>query len=129
MHVLITADTLGGVWIYTKELVSGLLRRGHHVTLVSLGRVPTGDQSRWMDGLGGLDFLATRYRLEWMQNCEQDIAESREFLSNLALQLRPDILHLNQYCYGTHRASWWLIATCSTGGEPCIRTFPLIIPG
>ena len=100
MHVLITADTLGGVWIYTKELVSGLLRRGHHVTLVSLGRVPTGDQSRWMDGLGGLDFLATRYRLEWMQNCEQDIAESREFLSNLALQLRPDILHLNQYCYG-----------------------------
>ena len=26
MHVLVTADTIGGVWIYTRELVAGLVR-------------------------------------------------------------------------------------------------------
>jgi hypothetical protein len=37
MHILVTADTLGGVWTYTQELVTGLLRRGEQVTLVSFG--------------------------------------------------------------------------------------------
>src|SRR5208282_331116 len=37
MHVLITTDTVGGVWNYTRELVTGLSRRGIRVTLVSFG--------------------------------------------------------------------------------------------
>ena len=41
MHVLITADTVGGVWTYTRELACGLLHRGHRVTLVSFGRIPS----------------------------------------------------------------------------------------
>ncbi len=45
MHVLVTADTIGGVWIYTRELVTGLARRGIRVTLVSFGEIPTAAQS------------------------------------------------------------------------------------
>ena len=40
MHVLVTTDTLSGVWTYTQELVTGLANRGVRVTLVSLGDIP-----------------------------------------------------------------------------------------
>jgi glycogen synthase len=49
MHILVTADTLGGVWTYTRELVTGLVRRGDRITLVSFGDIPTAAQTRWMD--------------------------------------------------------------------------------
>lgn len=100
MHVLVTADTVGGVWSYTRELVSGLVRRGVRVTLVSLGEIPTVAQTEWMDGLPGLDFRPTAFRLEWMQEAEQDLEASSEFLVSVIRDTRPDVLHLSQYCYG-----------------------------
>ena len=100
MHVLMTADTVGGVWTYTQELVSGLVRRGIRVSLVSMGALPTPKQTAWMEGLPSLNYLPTRFRLEWMQNSEQDVEESREYLEALIREVRPDLLHFNQYCYG-----------------------------
>ncbi len=101
MHVLVTADAIGGVWTYTRELVTGLVRRGVRVTLVSLGEIPTPRQSEWMEGLRGLDFRPTAFRLEWMQEAEQDLEASSEFLLSVVRETKPDILHLNQYCYGS----------------------------
>lgn len=100
MHVLVTADTVGGVWTYTRELVTGLVRRGIRVTLVSLGEIPTTEQTQWMEGLRDLDFRPTAFRLEWMQEAEQDLETSSDFLLSVIREVRPDILHLNQYCYG-----------------------------
>lgn len=120
MHVLITTDTVGGVWTYTRELVNGLVRRGCQVTLVSFGEIPTTSQTDWMEGLPRLDFRPTAFRLEWMQDVEQDMEASDEFLSSLIQEARPDVLHLNQYYYGAVRSdvprivvahsdvvSWW----------------------
>lgn len=101
MHVLVTADTIGGVWTYAKELVTGLVRRGARVTLVSFGDIPTPAQIEWIDGLGGVDFRPTAFRLEWMQEAEQDVLSSREFLLSVIKETRPDVLHLNQFCYGS----------------------------
>jgi glycosyltransferase involved in cell wall biosynthesis len=101
MRVLVTADTVGGVWSYAKELVTGLVRRGIHVTLVSFGNIPTPAQTDWIDPLRLVDFHPTAFRLEWMQEAEQDIDASREFLMSIIEESRPDLLHLNQYCYGT----------------------------
>ncbi len=100
MHVLVTADTLGGVWTYTRELVTGLVRRGARVTLVSLGEIPAPAQTEWMEGLRGLDYRPTAFRLEWMQEAEGDVEASSEFLQSIIREARPDILHLSQYCYG-----------------------------
>lgn len=100
MHVLITTDTVGGVWTYTRELVCGLLRRGTQVTLVSFGEIPTTAQTEWMDGLSGLDFRPTAFRLEWMQDVEADMAASAEFLRAIVRETKPDLLHFNQYYYG-----------------------------
>jgi glycosyltransferase involved in cell wall biosynthesis len=100
MHVLVTADTVGGVWIYARELVTGLARRGVRVTLVSFGDIPAPQQMEWLDGLRGVDFHPTAFRLEWMQEAPQDIHSSSEFLMALIEEARPDFLHLNQFCYG-----------------------------
>lgn len=100
MHVLVTADSLSSSWTYARELVTGLVTRGVRVTLVSFGEIPLPDQTAWMDHLHGLDYRPTAFRLEWMQEAEQDLPESSAFLLSLIDELRPDILHLNQFCYG-----------------------------
>jgi glycogen(starch) synthase len=100
MHVLVTADTIGGVWTYVRELVTGLVKSGVQVTLVSFGEIPASRQTAWMDRLPGLDFRPTGFRLEWMQDAERDIEVSSEYLASIVREVRPDILHLNQYCYG-----------------------------
>ena len=105
MHILMTADAVGGVWTYTRELVTGLLRRDHRVTLVSLGSSPTVEQTRWMQGLKNLDYFQTTYRLEWMQQSAEDIEKSAAWLQTLIDQVRPDLLHFNQYAYGALASS------------------------
>lgn len=100
VHVLVTADSLSGSWTYARELVTGLVTRGVRVTLVSFGEIPFPDQTTWMDHLHGLDYRPTAFRLEWMQEAEQDLPESTDFLVSLVEELRPDVLHLNQFCYG-----------------------------
>ncbi len=100
MHVLVTTDSLPGAWSYTRELVTGLVTRGVRVTLVSFGEIPLPDQTAWMEHLHGLDFRPTAFHLEWMQEAEQDLHESSAFLAALVREVRPDVLHLNQFCYG-----------------------------
>ena len=105
MHVLMTTDTVGGVWVYTQELVSQLLRHGVRVTLVSLGEIPSPEQTEWMEGLAGLDFLPTGFALEWMHDAQPDLEASQEYLENLIEEVQPDLLHFNQYHYGAISAS------------------------
>ena len=100
MHVLVTADSLSGSWTYARELVTGLVTRGVHVTLVSFGEIPLPDQTSWMDHLHGLDYRPTAFRLEWMQEAEEDLPESSEYLISLIRETQPDVLHLNHFCYG-----------------------------
>ena len=100
MHVLMTTDTVGGVWIYTQELVTQLLRCGVRVTLVSLGEIPSSEQTAWMEGLPGLDFLPTGFALEWMHDAQPDMEASERYLESLIEEIQPDLLHFNQYYYG-----------------------------
>jgi glycogen synthase len=101
MHILITADTIGGVWTYARELVSGLVRRGARVTLVSFGNIPSPQQTQWMEGLPNLDYHPTAFKLEWMQDSAADLEASSQYLETLIRETRPDLLHLNQFYYGS----------------------------
>ena len=100
MRVLVTADTLGGVWTYTKELVTGLIDRGVQVTLVSFGEIPSAKQAEWVTCLPGADFYPTAFRLEWMQDAKEDLKESSDYLLRIIDETKPDLLHLSQYAYG-----------------------------
>src|SRR5258707_29106 len=121
MHILVTADTLGGVWTYTRELVTGLVRRGDQITLVSFGDIPTAAQARWMDGLANLDYRPTAFKLEWMLDSEADMEASSQYLQALIQESRPDLLHFSQFYYGaldcdvprvvvahSDVVSWWM---------------------
>ncbi|MBV9573713.1 MAG: glycosyltransferase family 4 protein [Acidobacteriales bacterium] len=101
MHVLVTADTLSGIWTYTRELVTGLVGRGARVTLVSFGEIPLPQETAWMDNLHGLEYSPTAFRLDWMQEGEKDLTDSFAYLTALIKDLKPDVLHLNQLCYGS----------------------------
>src|SRR5579863_1009648 len=100
VHVLVTTDTLSGVWTYTQELVSGLIGRGVRVTLVSLGDIPLPQQTSWMDSLPALDYRPTAFCLDWMQEGQRDFIDSCQYLTGLVKELKPDLLHLNHLCYG-----------------------------
>jgi glycogen synthase len=100
MHILVTADTLGGVWTYARELVTGLARRGVRVTLVSFGDIPSAAQTRWLDALSQVDFRPTAFRLEWMQDSADDMEASSQYLCQVVEEVRPDLLHFNQFYYG-----------------------------
>ncbi|MGB7822398.1 MAG: glycosyltransferase family 4 protein [Candidatus Sulfotelmatobacter sp.] len=100
MHVLVTADVMSGSWTYARELVTGLVTRGVRVTLLTFGEIPLPDQTAWMDRLHGLEYRPTAFRLEWMDEAPQDLPESSGFLANLVHEVRPDLLHLHQFCHG-----------------------------
>jgi glycosyltransferase involved in cell wall biosynthesis len=121
MHILVTADTLGGVWTYTRELVTGLALGRDRVTLVSFGDIPTEAQTRWMRNLPNLDYRPTAFKLEWMLDSEADMAASSQYLEAVIAESKPDLLHFNQYHYGaldcdvprivvahSDVVSWWL---------------------
>ena len=101
MHILVTTDTLSGVWSYTRELVTGLIGRGLRVTLVSFGEIPLPQRTTWMENLHGLEYRPTAFRLDWMQEGEWDLKHSSAYLTALVHELKPDLLHLNQVCYGS----------------------------
>ena len=121
MRLLVTADTFSGVWTYSRELVSGLVTHGAQVTLVSFGEIPLPHQTAWMDGLHGLEYHPTAFRLDWMQEGEHDFHAAQDYLCAIVRDTRPDFLHLNQLSFGALPVStprlvvahgdlitWWL---------------------
>ena len=106
MRLLITTDTVGGVWTYTKELTEGMLAQNHSVMLLSLGRKPSPDQVAWVRRIEArattqtFRYVATSYSLEWMQTNAACYSAAEPVLLRLIRSWRPDILHLNQFCFG-----------------------------
>jgi len=54
-----------------------------------------------MEYLHGLEYRPTAFRLDWMQEGEQDFADSSAYLTSLVHEIKPDLLHLNHVCYGS----------------------------
>ncbi len=126
MRLVMTTDTVGGVWTYTQELVKGLTGRGHEVVLVSFGRWPSEAQQRWAGrwmqhaSPSLFRFVPTDYKLEWMPDGHASFEASCTFLSSLIDRESPDLVHSNQFGYGSLPArvpkvvvahsdvvSWW----------------------
>ena len=101
MHVLMTVDTIGGVWTFARELVTQLSRQGIRITLVSFGEIPSAQQSKWLDDLPLVSYYPTAFRLEWMQDAQSDLEQSAELLRALIAETKPDLLHFNQFYYGS----------------------------
>ena len=100
MHVLMTADTCGGVWTQAVELCRGLSGRGCAVTLATSGGLPTADQRASVEALPGIALHATSFKLEWQPHAAADVAAFGDRLEALCEQVRPDVVHLNEFSHG-----------------------------
>ncbi|KAA6456972.1 glycosyltransferase family 4 protein [Acidobacteria bacterium AB60] len=105
MRVLMTTDTVGGVWTFTQELAAGLLESGCTVSLVSFGRLPSPVQQDDCQRLAGMHRERFFYRpseigLEWMEDNQTVYEEGASLLTREAVRFSPDVIHSNQFCYG-----------------------------
>lgn len=99
-RILMTADTVGGVWTYALELCHALARFGVRVELATLGAPLSLAQWAEAGEVPGLSVHESRYQLEWMDDPWEDVRASGEWLLELEARLRPDLIHLNGYCHG-----------------------------
>jgi glycogen(starch) synthase len=104
MRVLLTTDTVGGVWTFTKVLTEELLKRGHAVSLVGFGRLPSTDQLAWCKRTAA-HFVHFEYKnssapLEWMAANDRTYEEGVAALLATAEIFLPDVVHSSQFCFG-----------------------------
>ena len=105
MRVLITTDTVGGVWTFTRDLAEQLLSRGWSVHLVSLGRLPSPAQQHWFEQTAHawktqFSWAALDAPLEWMDENERAWTATSPALTQMALEFSAELLHSNQFCFG-----------------------------
>ncbi len=126
MRVLLTTDTIGGVWTFTRELTHHLLGMGHQVALVSFGRMPDSDQAAWIAGQQSRRnflFEASALPLEWMEGNEIAM-EGEAVLQQMAQVFAPDVLHSSQFCFGSLRLAQATVVTAHSDvlgwAEACV---------
>lgn len=105
MRLLMTSDTVGGVWRFALELTSGLLEAGDAVALVSFGREPSAAQQiecERLHALWGESFLyvSCATPLEWMRENRHAFGEGAAVLARISLEFEAELLHTNQFCFG-----------------------------
>lgn len=128
-RVLMTADTVGGVWTYALELARALGKYEIEVAIATMGPEPSPSQCAEAAAIPNVDLFKSNYKLEWMQNPSDDVRAAGEWLLNLERRLRPDVVHLNGYAHASlpwkhpklvvgHSCllSWW--RACRLGEPP-----------
>jgi glycosyltransferase involved in cell wall biosynthesis len=98
--VLMTADTVGGVWHYAVELAAALGAHGVHVALATMAGPLTRLQRAQIAGVPTATVHESTYKLEWMPEPWRDVTSAGAWLLGLERKLRPDVVHLNQFAFG-----------------------------
>jgi glycogen(starch) synthase len=99
-RILMTADTVGGVWCYATELIRALDGYGVAVLLATMGDRVSKAQREEISELGNAELAESHYKLEWMNEPWRDIQAAGEWLLGLDESFRPDVIHLNGYAHG-----------------------------
>jgi glycogen synthase len=98
-RVLMTGDSIGGVWTYALELTRALAAWNVQVYLAVMGRPLDREQSRRARSLRNLIVFESGYRLEWMNDPWEDVERAGKWLLSLEQRFRPDVVHLNGYVH------------------------------
>ncbi|HEU4642429.1 MAG TPA: glycosyltransferase family 4 protein [Gemmatimonadaceae bacterium] len=109
MKVLMTADTVGGVWTYAMELAGALEPHGVEVVLATMGMPLSPGQRTQARARANVRVVEGRYRLEWMADPWLDVRRAGAWLLELEARERPDVVHLNGYAHGALR---WRAPVC-----------------
>ncbi len=100
-RVLMTGDTVGGVWTFTLELAEALGPHGIEVVLATMGGQPSAEQRNNARRIRNLRLFSSDFKLEWMNDPWRDVEASGAWLRELEARFAPDVIHLNTYGHGT----------------------------
>ncbi|HEX7181557.1 MAG TPA: glycosyltransferase family 4 protein [Thermoanaerobaculia bacterium] len=123
--VLMTTDTVGGVWTYSLELARGLAERGVEVALAAMGGPLNDLQHDKAERIPGLRVFESHFKLEWMEDPWRDVEKAGEWLRNLDSRICPDLVHLNGY---THGSLPWSAPTMIVG-HSCVLSWWKAVKG
>jgi glycogen(starch) synthase len=99
-RLLMTADTVGGVWTYALELAQALQSYDIELVLATMG-APLHDQQRTaVQQIENITLFESTWKLEWMEEPWDDVAASGAWLLDLEAITQPDVVHLNGYVHG-----------------------------
>ena len=127
-RVLMTGDTVGGVWTFTLDLAGALAAQGVEVLLATMGGEPSAQQRREAGAIRNLRFVPSSHKLEWMEDPWGDVEASGRWLLDLDSQFQPDVIHLNTLAHGAlaFRASKVLTAhSCVLSWWDAVKHEPL----
>ena len=119
MTILMTADSVGGVWTHAIDLSRGLAARGARVVLAVMGAPLTIDQRRAADQVPGLMLADRSYKLEWMEAPWADVDEAGQWLLALARATAPDVVHVNGFAH----AALPFAAPVLIGAHSCVLSW------
>jgi glycogen synthase len=117
--ILMTTDTVGGVWTYSLELSMALARRGVSVTLAAIGRTSQAQRG----AARGMGLVERDFKLEWMDDPWDEVRASGEWLLDLCAHVRPDAVHLNGYA---HAALPWPVPALVVGHSCVLGWFDAV---
>jgi glycogen synthase len=117
--VLVTADTVGGVWSHALELARALRRGGIEVALAALGPRPTHAQECAARDVVGAGFHSSACKLPWMDDPWVDVARAGEWLLELADSTGAELVHLSEPVFAT---LGWRVPTLAVG-HSCVLSW------
>ena len=101
LRLLMTTDTVGGVFTYAMTLAAGLGERGAEVHLATMGPALKPSQRNAAAAIAGLVVHESTFALEWMPEPWEDVERAGEWLLELERRAAPDLVHLNGYVHGS----------------------------
>lgn len=116
MRILMTADTVGGVFTHAVDLAQGLHSRGDEITLVTFGRRMSAEQRARVAAAGVAQVHETSLALEWMDDPWSDLEAAEAVLLEVEGDVEPEVVHLNGYVHGAAR---WR-APVLVAGHSCV---------
>jgi glycogen(starch) synthase len=99
-RLLMTADTVGGVWTYALELAQALQSYDIDVVLATMGAPLQEQQRAAVQHIANVTLCESAWKLEWMEAPWDDVAAAGAWLLDLEALTQPDVVHLNGYAHG-----------------------------
>lgn len=124
-RILMTADTVGGVWTYALELARALQPYDIEIALATMGAPLHSSQYDALRQLNNITLFESSFKLEWMENPWKDVQAAGTWLLEIEALTRPDLVHLNGYAHG---ALPWHAPTLIVG-HSCVASWFAAVQG
>lgn len=129
LRVLITTDSVGGVWQYSVDLAGALAIQGWQPIIAHMGPPPSDAQRAQAASVSGAKLIETGLPLDWLCDTPADVLDAGAAITQLAHDERAGLLHLNSPALGASApsgirtvavahgclATWW---SATKPGEP-----------